>query len=62
MRVLMMEPGQDARVEEIPSDPAQLERVLDGPAEITAPFESGILLVMLRDQKGQRPNRLIGSR
>ena len=62
MRVLMLEPGQDARMEEIPSDPAQLERILGGPAEITAPFESGILLVMLRDQRGQRPNRLIGSR
>lgn len=62
MRVLMLEPGQDARMEKIPSDPAQLERILGGPAEITAPFESGILLVMLRDQHGQRPNRLIGSR
>ena len=50
MRVLMLEPGQDARMEEIPSDPAQLERILGGPAEITAPFESGILLVMLRNQ------------
>ena len=62
MRVLMLEPGQDARMEKIPSDPAQLERILGGRAEITAPFESGILLVMLRDQRGQRPNRLIGSR
>ena len=38
MRVLMLEPGQDARVEEIPSDPAQLERILGGPAEITAGY------------------------
>ena len=49
MWVLMLEPGQDARMEEIPSDPSQLEQILGGPAEITAPFESGILLVVLRD-------------
>lgn len=49
-------------MEEIPSDPAQLERVLDGPAEITAPFESGILLVMLLGSEGTAANRLIGSR
>lgn len=30
MRVLMLEPGQDARVEEIPSDPVQLNDLRPG--------------------------------
>lgn len=59
MWVLMLQPGEDARLETVGSDPAGFEALLDGPAEIR-PLTGGIQLVLCRDSRGLRPNRVIG--
>lgn len=59
MWVLMLRPGNEARLEKVGSDPAGFEALLGSPAEIR-PLTGGIQLVLGRDSRGAPPNRVIG--